>query len=308
MVTGATAGIGQATALALARLGANVTIVGRSRARCEATAAWIHCETGNEKVEFLVADLSSQAEIRKLVCEFHQRHDRLQVLVNNAGALFADDQVSADGIEMTLALNHLGYFLLTNLLLETLKTSAPSRIVNVSSDAHKRIRAFDFAELERRTRNVSNIKLADKLRGLILPWRHPALHRYCQAKLGNMLFTQELARRLVGTGVTVNAMNPGWVATNITAGNGMLGWMMRRYMNVFGVSAADGAKTAVYLATAPEVEGVTGQYFQLEKPWTTSLAAQDKSAARRLWQMSEELTQQGPAAPELEFRRARTAH
>ena len=307
LVTGATAGIGQATALELARLGATVVVVGRNPARCQAAVALIHRETSNPQVEFLCADLSSQAEIRRLGGEFHARHKHLHVLVNNAGALFTRACESAEGIEMTFALNHLGYFLLTSLLLDTLKASAPARIVIVSSDAHKRVAEFDFTGLERTRANGAKSTRRQAFLGLILPWKHPALQLYCQSKLANMLFTYELARRLAGTGITVNAVNPGWVATNITAGNGLLGWMMRRYMERYGVSAAEGAQTAIYLATSPEVEGVTGQYFQLNKPWSSSVAAQDEAAARRLWQLSEELTESaGDSAAQPDIARAVT--
>jgi retinol dehydrogenase 12 len=291
LVTGATAGIGQETARELARLGATVIIVGRNPARCEATVVAIQRETGNPHVEFLRADMSSQAEIRRLAREFHERRQRLHVLVNNAGALFTHRCASADGIEMTFALNHLGYFLLTRLLLDTLKASAPARIVNVSSDAHKRVEEFDFAGLEKATCGGAKSQWASELFWMIAPWKHPALRRYCQSKLANMLFTYELARRLPGTGVTVNAVNPGYVATNITAGNGLLGWIMRRFMGRYGISAAEGALPSVYLATAPELEGVTGQYFMFQKSWSSSLAAQDEATARRLWQLSEELTE-----------------
>src|SRR5262245_25858958 len=295
LVTGATAGIGEVTARELARRGARVVIVGRSRGRCETTAEAIRRETGNPSVEFLVADLSSQAEVRRLAREFLERHDRLDVLVNNAGALFAQRRESADGVEMTLALNHLAYFLLTNLLLDTLKASAPARVVNVSSRAHEDVKALDVEDLQARSQAHSlwgygQSKFASLLFTLFLPMRHPGFLQYARSKLANLLFTYELARRMEGTGVTVNALHPGFVASRFTAGNGAFGWFLRRWAGLFGVSAEEGAKTSVYLAASPEVEGVTGGYFVNCKPAVSSPASRDEEAARRLWRLSEDLT------------------
>jgi NAD(P)-dependent dehydrogenase (short-subunit alcohol dehydrogenase family) len=295
LVTGATAGIGQVTARELARLGARVVIVGRSKERCATTTEAIRRETGSLSVEFLVADLSSQAEVRRVAREFLERHDRLHVLVNNAGALFAQRQESVDGIEMTLALNHLAYFLLTGLLLDTLKASAPARVVNVSSRAHEDISGLNFDDLQARMHartfwGYGESKFSSILFTLFAPMRHPAFLQYARTKLANLLFTYELARRLEGTGVTVNALHPGFVASRFMAGNGALGWFMRRWAVLFAVSAEEGAKTSVYLATSPEVEGVTGKYFAKQKPVVSSPASLDEAAARRLWQQSEELT------------------
>jgi NAD(P)-dependent dehydrogenase (short-subunit alcohol dehydrogenase family) len=295
LVTGATAGIGEVTARELARRGACVVIVGRSQERCAATAKTIRGATGNPAVELLVADLSSQAEIRRLAQEFLDRHRRLDVLVNNAGALFAQRRESIDGIEMTLALNHLAYFLLTSLLLDTLKASAPARIVNVSSRAHEEVHGLDLDDLQARVRARSfwgygGSKLASLLYTLFMPMRHPAFLQYARSKLANLLFTYELARRLEGTGVTVNALHPGFVASRFIAGNGVLGWFMRRWAGLFAISAEEGAKTSVYLATSPEVEDVTGKYFVKQKSVASSSASLDEAAARRLWQLSEEWT------------------
>jgi len=295
LVTGATAGIGEVTARELARHGACVVLVGRSQERGEATAEAIRLETGNPSVEFLVADLSSQAEIRRLAREFLERYPRLDVLVNIAGALFAQRRESVDGIEMTMALNHLAYFLLTNLLLETLKASAPARIVNVSSRAHEDVKGLDFVDLQARTRarrfrGYGESKFASLLFTLLAPTRHPGFLQYARSKLANLLFTYELARRLEGTGVTANTLHPGFVASRFMTGNGALGWFMRRWAGLFAVSAEEGAKTSVYLATSAEVEGVTGKYFTKQKAVASSQASRDKAAARRLWQLSEELT------------------
>jgi NAD(P)-dependent dehydrogenase (short-subunit alcohol dehydrogenase family) len=274
LVTGATAGIGAVTARELARKGASVCIVGRSREKCKVTVAQIRGTTGNAAVEFLLADLSSQAEIRRLAAEFPARYPRLDVLVNNAGGMFLTRQESVDGIELTLALNHLAYFLLTNLLLDRLKSSAPARVVSVSSDAHRMVRRFDFDDPQRRKR----------YRGFAV---------YGESKLANVLFSSELARRLAGTGVTSNALHPGFVASNFFSAPGMrplLGRLMGLASRVFAISPDEGAKTSIYLASAPEVEGVTGGYFERSKPAEPSPAARDAEAARRLWQLSEEVT------------------
>jgi retinol dehydrogenase-12 len=272
LVTGATSGIGAVTAGALAQRGATVVLVGRSRERCEAAAATIRREAGSSAVSYLLADLSSQAEIRRLAQEVRDRHPRLDVLVNNAGGMFVRRQEGADGIEMTFALNHLGYFLLTNLLLDVLQAGAPARVVSVASDAHRwATGGIDFDDFQGRR-------------------RYSGFGAYAQSKLANLLFTLELARRLGGTGVTANALHPGFVASNFFAGNGWLGLLMRAGAKVSATSPEAGAKTSIYLATSPEVEGVTGAYFVKERAVRPARAAQDEAAARRLWELSEELT------------------
>jgi NAD(P)-dependent dehydrogenase (short-subunit alcohol dehydrogenase family) len=203
MVTGATGGIGEITATALARNGATVVVVGRSREKAIATVEKIKKATGNQKVEYMLADLSSQKDVRHLAEEFKAKYDRLHVLVNNAGALYTKREESVDGIELTFALNHLGYFLLTNLLLDTIKASAPARIVNVSSSMHRR-GTMDWQDLEGKK----------KFSGWAI---------YGRSKLANILFTRELARRLEGSGVTVNALHPGVVTTGFGTNNGMFG-------------------------------------------------------------------------------------
>ena len=271
MVTGATGGIGKVTAQALAQQGATVIVVGRSRAKTVATVEQITRQTGNPSVEYLLADLSVQDEIRRLAEEFKRRHNRLHVLVNNAGAFFMSRHESADGIEMTFALNHLGYFLLTNLLLDVITASAPARIVNVSSVAHENAQ-IDFDDLQGK----------QKFKG----WQ-----AYGQSKLANVLFTYELARRLVGTGVTVNALHPGFVASGFGANNfGFIGRGVKRVMNlVAGISPEEGAETSIYLATSPEVEGITAQYYVKKKAVRSSEASYDEEAARRLWEISAEM-------------------
>jgi NAD(P)-dependent dehydrogenase (short-subunit alcohol dehydrogenase family) len=276
LVTGATAGVGLVTARALAQRGATVCIVGRNRQRSEAAVRQIQDSTGSQPVEFLLGDLSSQSDIRRLAQEFQGRHARLDVLVNNAGGMFLIRQESVDGIEMTLALNHLAYFLLTNLLLDLLKSSAPARVVSVASQAHRFAPRIDFDDLQRRK-------------------SYGGFRVYAESKLANVLFSAELARRLAGTGVTSNALHPGFVASNFFATPGMrplLGRLMGLSARLFAISPEEGAKTSIYLAASPEVEGITGKYFEKQKPVIPSRAAQDETAARRLWEVSEELTRQ----------------
>jgi NAD(P)-dependent dehydrogenase (short-subunit alcohol dehydrogenase family) len=270
MVSGATSGIGKETARVLANEGATVVILGRNPKKAVAIVEELQRETGNPKVEYLLADLSSQAEIRRLAEEFKQRYDRLDVLVNNAGEFNLRRRLSTDGIEMTFAVNHLAYFLLTNLLLDVIKASAPARIINVSSGSH-RSTTINFNDL-----NGEQVFRSGQA--------------YGQSKLANVLFTYELARRLEGTGVTVNALHPGFVATNMGANNGWYVRVFRPLMNLFSLSVEEGARTSIYLALSPEVEGVTGKYFIECEPVSSSPASYDQAAAKQLWQVSEELT------------------
>ena len=269
LVTGATAGIGVPTARVLAERGAHVVIVGRNPAKTEATAAQIKQQTGNNDVDYLVADLSVMAEVRRLAADVLRRYDRLDVLINNAGAIYLSRQLSADGIEMTFALNHLSYFLLTNLLLDRLKASAPARIVNVSSGAHR------YGPI-----NFDDMQGEKRFNGQMI---------YGQSKLANILFTYELARRLAGSGVTANALHPGFVATDFAKNNGVIGRLFRVVTRPFSLNSDQGAQTTIYLASAPEVEGVTGKYFVKCKEERSSPASYDEAAARRLWELSETL-------------------
>lgn len=263
MVTGATSGIGKMIAKMLAQQGARVIVVGRNAEKSAATVNQIKQQTGNPAVQFMLADLSSQKEIHQLVHQFQSRHQHLHVLVNDAAALFLARQQSVDGIEMTFALNHLAYFLLTNLLLDTLKASAPARIVNISARLHKGAR-INFDDLQNQK-------------------RYMGLRAYKESKLANVLFTYDLARRLEGTGVTVNALEPEVVA---------FARMFKRLTNMYPpfTSPEQGAQTAIYLATSPEVGGVTGKYFAKKKAVPSSQASYDEATARRLWQVSAELS------------------
>ncbi len=268
LITGATRGIGRATAHALAMNGATVVIVGRDATRSASTVRTLITETGNPSVSALVGDLAVQSEIVRVADEFKSRHDRLDVLMNNAGGIFYERQVSGDGIEMTIALNHLGYFRLTHELRGILVASHAARIVSVASGAHQMAR-INFDDLQGE-RNFSG-------------WR-----AYAQSKLANILFTVELARQLAGTRVTANALHPGFVATNFGM-SGAKSPVMNIGMSVarlFARSPERGAQTAIYLATSPEVAGVTGLYFFDRKPVPPSAAGRDLAAANRLWMVT----------------------
>ncbi len=269
LVTGANSGIGKATALALAVQGATVAMVCRDRGRGEAAMAEIAEMSRNESVDLLVADLSSQGAIRRLAEEFARRHRRLDVLVNNAGAIIGTRRLTEDGVEATFALNHLAYFLLTNLLLDLLKASAPSRIVNVSSNAHKGA-TIDFDDLQME-------------RG------YTGMRVYDHSKLANVLFTYELAKRLEGTGVAANCMHPGVVATTLAKDAALWLRILWPLMSPMLLSPEKGAETVIYLASSPDVEGVTGKYFVEKTPVKTSEESYNKEVASRLWDASAEL-------------------
>ncbi len=270
LVTGATSGIGKATALALAQMGATVVMACRDRARGEEARSEITTKSRNNAVDLLQADLSSQQSIRQLVETFQQHYTQLHVLINNAGASFSKRRETVDGLEMTFAVNYLAPFLLTNLLLNVLKSSTPARIVNVSSDAQKAgyIRMDDLQEEQR-----------------YLP-----MHVYGQSKLALVLFTYELARRLQGTGVTANCLHPGFVATNFgQRGASLPILLLIKLIAPFGTSPEKGAKTSIYLASSPDVEGVTGQYFAKSLPRRSSSISYDESLQRQLWEQSAQL-------------------
>lgn len=270
MITGANSGIGKATAVELARRGATVVIVCRTPEKGQAAASEIRSESGNPSVEYLAADLSSRASISKMVAEFQSRHPALHVLLNNAGMAPAQRSLSPDGIEMTFAVNHLAYYLMSQLLLDSLKAGAPSRIVNVSSEAH-RSGVLDFENLQ-----------AEK--------KFSAWGVYSLSKLCNLLFTLELAQRLKGTGVTANALHPGFVSSSLFRETPAL---LKLLVRGFGMNARKGAETSVFLASSPEVEGFSGKYFIKKKEAVPASKALDLQAAKRLWEISERLTQSG---------------
>jgi len=276
IVTGATNGIGVITARELARQGAKVVIVGRNQGRCDQTATDIKTQTGNQQVESIVADLSSLTGIHKTAETFLSRYQQLDVLVNNAGAVFNSREESADGNEMTLALNHLNYFLLTHLLLDVLKQTAKqageARIVNVSSDAHYGAKkGINFDDIQRK-RSYSGFGV------------------YSESKLMNVMFTYELARRLEGTGITTTVLHPGFVATGFGHNNNALfriaiGLVQR----VAAITPEQGAETSIYLASSPAAKGVTGKYFEKSKQKQSSDVSYDEAAQKHLWQISETL-------------------
>lgn len=275
LVTGASSGIGKEAAIAIARMGATVVCVSRDAVRGEAALQDIRRESGNANVTLILGDLGVQRDVRRVAAEFRSHHAKLHVLVNNAGAAFGDRQLTEDGIERTFALNHMGYFLLTELLLDLLVASAPARIVNVASEGHRRGEIhFDDLNLEHHW-GVAGTMVA-----------------YGQSKLANVLFTAELARRLEGTGVTVNCLHPGVVATNIwfaneSLGGKLIGWLGKPFM----VSPIQGAETIVYLATDPAVPE-NGKYFVKKRPVKAAHAGRDADLARRLWEVSAGLIRQ----------------
>jgi NAD(P)-dependent dehydrogenase (short-subunit alcohol dehydrogenase family) len=275
MVTGATAGIGMATAAALAGLGATVVGVGRNPEECSRLVERLKRETGNPAVEFLCADLSLQSEVRALAAEFQRQHARLHVLVNNVGGFFLGRSTTAEGFESTFALNYWNVFLLTRLLEGALTDSAPARIVNVSSDSHRGARL--------------NLAAVERARGGV------GMNAYGQSKLALTSFTYEMARRQHGSGVTVNAVHPGFVASSMYDDNGALMRLAAPFIKRLGKSLEEGADTVVYLAASPEVEGVTGKYFTDRKAVSSSPASYDQTAARRLWEMSARMV--GAAQP-----------
>jgi len=271
LITGGTDGIGKVTALELAKLGAHVIIIGRNPQKTEQTVREIREQSNNERVDFLIADLSEQEQVRRVAAEYRHRYDQLHVLINNAGAFFAKRELTGDGLEKTFALNHLAYFLLTHLLLDLLTKSAPARIINVSSAAHFGGR-INFDDLN-----------AEK--------GYSGWGAYSNSKLMNVLFTYELARRLQGSGVTVNCLHPGFVATQFGKNNGgLIGLGLSLVQRVGAISPQQGAETTLYLATSPEVEGITGRYFDQKKAVESSKISQDEETARRLWEISLELT------------------
>lgn len=271
LITGATAGIGRVTARELADDGARVVFIARNKAKAEETAGWITQATGNRAVEPIIADLAARADVRRAATEFLSRFKDLDVLVNNAGGTFSRRTETVDGIEMTLAVNHLAPFLLTNLLIDALKKRPGARIVTVSSHAHQSAR-MDFDDLEGRRRYSG--------------WR-----AYGQSKLANLLFTYELARRLAGTGITANALHPGFVASEFGMNNGGAMRVMMKIAHRLGaISPEEGATTSVYLASSPDVLGVSGKYFVKCREAQSNAASHDEESQKRLWEISRTMT------------------
>jgi NAD(P)-dependent dehydrogenase (short-subunit alcohol dehydrogenase family) len=273
VITGGNSGIGLETAVALAQAGAKTVITARDRTRGEAAVADIRARSGRDDVDLVVFDLASIASIREGAAAILALCARIDVLVNNAGLVLSDRRETEDGFETTFGVNHLGPFVLTELLLERIKQSAPARIVNVASTAHKGARkGLDFDDLQS-TRSYRGMQV------------------YSKSKLANIYFTTELARRLEGSGVTVNCLHPGTVATGYGRdgdSSGVLAFGLK-LIKPFILSPAKGARTSIFLASSPAVAGVTGQYFVKYKARKPSAAARDDEAAQRLWKRSEEL-------------------
>lgn len=272
LITGANSGLGKATALGLAHMGATVVMVCRNRMRGEEAQREIQLKSGNDAVDLLLADLSSQQSIRQLADTFRQRYTHLHVFINNAGAGFTQRRESVDGLEMTFAVNYLAPFLLTNLLLDVLKNSAPARIINVDSDNHQFVR-LDMHDLQ-------------------LKRHYGFLRAYGRSKLALLLFSYDLARRLHGTGITVNALEPGPTATNFGQRDAspVVRLLLRFLSSRFG-SPEKGANTSLYLASSPEVETITGKYFVKSVPRRSSARSYDESLQRQLWEESAKLVQ-----------------
>jgi len=269
LVTGGTGGIGRATALGLAMMGAHLAITGRDRGRTEGAAREIRAAGGGQ-VDVFVADLSSQSEVRRLADEVLKTYPGIDVLVNNVGGYWNTRHVTADGLEHTFALNHLAPFLLTNLLLDRLKQSAPARVVTVSSNAQAMGR-IDFDDLQGE-RSYSGSRA------------------YNQSKLANVLFTYELAKRLQASAVTANALHPGVVSTSFGAEDPRgIQRLIIPLARPFMKSPAQGAATSIHLASSPDLEQVTGRYFANSKPKRSSKRSYDEAAAARLWQVSADL-------------------
>ena len=276
VVTGATGGIGRITARELARRGAAVVIIGRNRERGESAVAEARA-VGAASAAFVAADLSSQNDIRRLASEIVERHPRIDVLVNNAGGMFRRRTLSADGIEMTFALNHLSYYLLTHLLLPALAKASAARIVNVASAAHRGV-DIDF----------------DNLGG---ERGYRGLKAYKRSKLANICFTFELARRLEGSTVSANALHPGFVATDIGARSDWMATITWRLVSRFAIDVEKGAQTSIHLAASKEVEGVNGRYFAHCRPAAPSAPACDLDMQRRIWDVSAAMTGVSPSWP-----------
>ena len=269
IITGANSGIGKATAIGLAKMNATIVMMCRSKERGEEAQKEIIELTGNKKMDLLLCDLSSQESIRKFVSEFKSKYQKLHVLINNAGVMLSKRGISVDGFEMNFAVNHLAPFLLTNLLLDALKKSAPSRIINVSSAAH-RMAKMDFDDLQ-----------SEKM-------KHRLFRIYGVSKLALMLFSYELSRRLEGTSVTVNTLHPGLVNTNLGQDQSSFS---QGFGKLFFKKPEKGAETSIYLASSQEVDGITGKYFAKKQQKQSSEESYNEDYAKRLWELSTEMTQ-----------------
>jgi len=269
LVTGATDGIGKVSARVLAELGAKVIIVGRNPEKSAIVLAELRSISGNKNIDLLMADLAVMQEVRDLAEQVISRYDRIDVLLNNAGGYFTKHEITSDGLEMTFALNHMSYFLLTNKLMELLKYSAPARIVNVSSDAHYGV-DMEFENLNGEQ-------------------EYKAWKAYQKSKLANVLFSYELLKKVPGN-ITVNCLHPGFVATNFGHNNGgFFGPVLKIAQRISAINPEEGAKTSIFLCSAPEVKGVSGKYFYKCQPKTSSRESRNMDTGKRLWQISSDI-------------------
>jgi NAD(P)-dependent dehydrogenase (short-subunit alcohol dehydrogenase family) len=269
LVTGATDGIGKVSARVLAELGAKVIIVGRNPEKSAIVLDELRSISGNENIDLLMADLAVMQEVRDLAEQVISRYDRIDVLLNNAGGYFTKHEITSDGLEMTFALNHMSYFLLTNKLMELLKYSAPARIVNVSSNAHYGV-DMEFENLNGEQ-------------------EYKAWKAYQKSKLANVLFTYELLKKVPGN-ITVNCLHPGFVATNFGHNNGgFFGPVLKIAQRISAIDPEEGAKTSIFLCSAPEVKGVSGKYFYKCQPKTSSRESRNMDTGKRLWQISSDI-------------------
>jgi NAD(P)-dependent dehydrogenase (short-subunit alcohol dehydrogenase family) len=271
LVTGATSGIGMVAAAALAAMGAEVVITGRDREKAETALKRIRSQANRHAVNYLLADFSDLDQVRDLAAEFNSHYSQLDVLVNNAGTFLNSRKRTEYGVEKTFLVNHLAPFLLTNLLIDKILYSRPARIINVSSEAHK-YGTLDFDDLE-------------------FEQGYAGMKAYARSKLANILFTYELARRMSGKEITVNALHPGHVATDIWKTNfSVFGPLLKWLMGLFALTPEQGADNTIYLASSPEVAGESGKYFIKREPVQSSPTTYNLEIAERLWQVSEELT------------------
>lgn len=270
VITGATDGIGKETARQIAKMGAEIILVGRNKEKTELATAEIIESSNNPNIDYLLADLSEQNDVRKLADDIKRKFSNLDILFNNAGAAFPTRKLTTDNIEKTFALNHLAYFLLTTLLLDLLKNSAPSRIINTSSAGHYTGEIY-----------IEDISLKNG---------YGMMKAYKQSKLANIMFTYDLARQLEGSNVTVNAFHPGFVRTNIGISElGILGKLLQPLIFRKGISVEEGSKTSVYLLSSEEMEGISGKYYTKMRIKKTSDISYDVEAQKRLWELSEKL-------------------
>jgi len=270
LITGASSGIGRETARALAAMGACVVMLCRNREKGEQVQKDISEKTGNDSVNMMTADLASQRQIHQFAADFKARYSHLNVLINNAGSILGSRRLTEDGIEKTFAENHLGHFLLTHLLLDLIQSSAPARIINVSSMVHRGIN-IDFGDI-------------------FLAGKYSPMKAYRQSKLANILFTYHLAEKLAGSGVTVNCLHPGAVASNFGNNSSRAHRALIALAKPFLLSPQKGAETSIYLASSAEVAGISGKYFIKKKPAKSSRGSYDPEVQKKLWAVSEQMT------------------